>query len=269
MTDLLDQLRARDPIERPIAIVAAHPDDETIGLGACLERMRRLRIVHLTDGAPRDLADARRQGFDDWKAYAAAREQELQCALYALGAADAERLSYGYPDQQALFHAAEIVDRLARDIAGMAAVFTHAYEHGHPDHDTAALAVVLACEKLAEAGGKPPERFEFPSYQMRDGGPVFGAFWPDENCSETAIDLNGAELARKVEALACFVTQRATLAAFPLSPERVRRAPAYDFTRPAPPRAAVYESWGFTMTSEAWRQQTQALLNRKALQPCP
>jgi len=45
--------------------VVAHPDDETVGAGALLDRLDDVVVVHVTDGAPRDLADARSAG---WRA---------------------------------------------------------------------------------------------------------------------------------------------------------------------------------------------------------
>ena len=54
-------------------IVVAHPDDETIGLGAQLGRFEDALLVHLTDGAPRDGEDARNYGFASVADYAAAR----------------------------------------------------------------------------------------------------------------------------------------------------------------------------------------------------
>ena len=66
-------------------MVVAHPDDETVGAGATLPLFRRLLLVHATDGAPRDLADARAVGFADAAGYAAARRRELDAALAAGG----------------------------------------------------------------------------------------------------------------------------------------------------------------------------------------
>ena len=56
-------LRRRTPIGEPVAIVVAHPDDETIAAGASLPLLRTLTLVHVTDGAPARLQDARAAGF--------------------------------------------------------------------------------------------------------------------------------------------------------------------------------------------------------------
>jgi LmbE family N-acetylglucosaminyl deacetylase len=247
----LDRLRAGAPVERPVALVVAHPDDETVALGSRLAGFRRLTLIHLTDGAPRDLADARRSGFADWHGYAAAREAELDRALACLGAAPAVERRYRIADQQAILALDAIVDRLTHDLAGVAAVVTHPFEHGHPDHDTAALAVTLACAALARRGD-PPERYEFAGYHLGEAGPVFGRFRDDPACPEVLIEPAEAERARKRDAIACFATQAAMLAHFPLSPERLRPAPAYDFARP--PGDSFYDRFGWDMTAAGWRR---------------
>src|SRR5947199_10702203 len=68
-----------------VAIVVAHPDDETIGIGAQLPRLPNGLVVVVTDGAPRDGADAQAHGFSGWQDYAAARENELEAALAEAG----------------------------------------------------------------------------------------------------------------------------------------------------------------------------------------
>jgi LmbE family N-acetylglucosaminyl deacetylase len=90
---VLRALAARQPIDLPIAVAVAHPDDETIGLGPFLHLFRRVRLIHVTDGAPRDLGDAHAAGFATCQAYAAARRQELRAALTAGGVAGVEALT--------------------------------------------------------------------------------------------------------------------------------------------------------------------------------
>ncbi len=51
---ILARLAAGGPIAERVMIVVAHPDDETIGLGAQLRRFEDALLVHVTDGAPRD-----------------------------------------------------------------------------------------------------------------------------------------------------------------------------------------------------------------------
>ncbi|HEX2150779.1 MAG TPA: PIG-L family deacetylase, partial [Stellaceae bacterium] len=116
-------------------IVVAHPDDETIGLGAQLSRFNDLLLVHVTDGAPRDGDDARNYGFASIAGYAAARQAELAAALHAGNADRLRRLNLGIPDKQAWQDLARLARRIAELLRAEepASVFTHAYEGGHPD----------------------------------------------------------------------------------------------------------------------------------------
>jgi LmbE family N-acetylglucosaminyl deacetylase len=164
---ILARLAAGDCVAERIVIIVAHPDDETIGLGAQLGRFDDALLVHVTDGAPRDGEDARNYGFASVADYAAARQAELAAALRAGGAARLRGLVLGIPDKEAGHDLAG----LARRIAGMlraeaaACVFTHAYEGGHPDHDSAAFAVHAACRLAAS----PPAIIEMPFYHRSDG----------------------------------------------------------------------------------------------------
>jgi LmbE family N-acetylglucosaminyl deacetylase len=252
--DVLEALRAGAPIERSMALVVAHPDDETVGLGSRLNRIADLRIVHLTDGAPRDLVDARMNGHSEWRDYARARAQELDGAISALGADHARRIGYAYPDQESIFHVVDAARRLCVDLDGVEIVVTHPYEHGHPDHDTCAMATHLARDWLGTRG-RAPMLLEFASYHLAYGKGVPGYFWSEPGRPEFRVEMTDEDVRRKRAAVACHRTQLRLLSRYPIEREIVRAAPDYDFSRPAPPGEAVYDRFGWAITSAIWRAE--------------
>ena len=247
---MLAALLERRPVDEPVALVVAHPDDETLAAGGSLHLFRRLLLVHVTDGAPRRLGDAAREGFDSPAAYAAARAAELDAAL-ALSGATPERVFLGIADQEATGAVPAITARLGALCAerGIRSVLTHCYEGGHPDHDAVAMAM--------HAAG--PEVFEFAGYHADAEGRFEPQMFLEPSPSGTGLNeavvaLDEADLTRKRAMLACFQTQRDILSRFEPTIERFRRATSYDFGRPPHPGRLLYEEWGW-MTGTAWRER--------------
>src|SRR5205814_1399138 len=110
--EILARLAARRRIGHRVVVVAAHPDDETIGLGAQLQRLDDALLVHVTDGAPRDGHDAAVYGFATLADYEAARRRELAAALTKGGADHLRTLSLGIVDQEAMHHLPSLARQL-------------------------------------------------------------------------------------------------------------------------------------------------------------
>lgn len=219
-----------------ILIVAAHPDDETIGASAWLGGEHEVIVVHATDGAP--LASRwRPPGAGDRQAYACVRRSEAERAL---ALARAGRVALGFADQETPYALPALIAAVAAQLARWTpeVVITHAYEGGHPDHDSVAFAVARAT-----AAARGPRVLEMALYHGAPGELVVGDFVAAPSPPPLALD--DAALARRRAMLACYTSQQATLAPFvPLAHERFRPAPRYDFTLPPHSGPLWYERHG-------------------------
>ncbi len=249
-----------------LLVVLAHPDDEVLALGARLERLAESRILTLTDGAPRDGADARRHGFPSLAAYRAGREAELVAALAHAGLPAS--LAAPFPSIPAVAdqEASRNLVRLTRGIGAVLATFapevvlTHPYEGGHPDHDACAFAVHTALylrTGMLETHPPAPLLIEAPFYHADGhGGMRTGAFldrpgaerWP-----AVTFTLSPEEQANKQARLACFPSQAETLCQFGRERELFRIAPRYCFTQPPHDGRLFYEFFSWGMTGERFR----------------
>lgn len=264
--------RAPEPACPPnVLVVAAHPDDEVIGLGSRLSRLRRVTVLHVTDGAPRESRWWGAPHLASRKEYARVRREELTAALALAGIGEKHQRSLGIPDQEASSDLSGLALRVAEVLTGLApdVILTHAYEGGHPDHDATTFAVHAARRIIEPSGGgkRLPLIIEFTSYHGRQNGaggmgmatcefiPATGVGAP-----EVQVALTAAEGDLKRRMLAAFATQRETLSAFGVDVERFRAAPAYDFTTPPHGGALYYESFDWGCTGEEWRTSASKAL---------
>jgi LmbE family N-acetylglucosaminyl deacetylase len=253
----LQSLRRR--IEEPheqslrLAVLAAHPDDETIGASALLARFPQSLIIYLTDGAPRDrnlwppgMAGEREQ-------YAAVRRREAAEALGHAGVSEKQIFWLGGVDQEAIFEARALALKLTEFVRThrVELLITHPYEGGHPDHDAAALIAQHAMTILGEASCA---RSEMTSYHARDGQCVTGEFLGEDCSSEIVFELSQRDCKRKRQMMDAYTSQRQVLGNFPVLSERLRSAPKYDFSHAPHEGKLWYECMQWPTTGERWRE---------------
>jgi LmbE family N-acetylglucosaminyl deacetylase len=251
--------------ERPAMIVAAHPDDEVIGLSTRLSAFNRLRaIVHITDGAPRNGSDITNAGKSTWQEYADLRRAELNSALEEARCKAEQTPCFWCPDQRALNRIASHARRLASLFERLRPhhVFTHPYEGGHPDHDAVAASVHCAAALIRSSGLTPPLILEFASYHASPSGLECECFLDHVGVPIRDRELGAEQRTAKQRLFRCYRSQQDTLAWFPIKREPIRLAPAYDFSSPPHEGQLLYESFGWGFTGTKWCRVAAAGLRK-------
>lgn len=142
---LFPPLLPKEPIEAPVLVLAAHPDDEVIAAGGMIAWHRargdRVVVVHVTDGALGD-PDAR---FGD---IAEVRRSEGREALRRLGVEEMRTL--GYPDGQLPEQLARLVPELRALFAEVQprTLYSFFFTEAHRDHRALAWSVAEASDAL-------------------------------------------------------------------------------------------------------------------------
>jgi LmbE family N-acetylglucosaminyl deacetylase len=262
---ILDRLVAESPAGASpprTAIVVAHPDDEAIGAGALMRELPDLVVAHVTDGAPKPVDAARRNGHGTREEYARARREEVVSALGLVGIAARQIKCLGFVDGEAALRLVEVsyavaglLDELRPEV-----VLTHPYEGGHTDHDATAFAVHLACGVLRREGVSAPIVLELTSYHNRGGRRVHADFLPHWGVPARRVDLSPDAQLLKARMFRYFTTQQKVLGAFPLDVERFRLAPRYVFTAPPHDGVLDYERHFSGMSGAEWRANAEKAL---------
>jgi LmbE family N-acetylglucosaminyl deacetylase len=212
----------------------------------------------LTDGAPHDPCFWSPDAKGTREDYANIRWNEAKAAMALMNISPERILCLGGVDQDAIHGLPVLVPRFVELLREQQPdiVVTHPYEGGHPDHDTAALITHLGAKGLLRGGHKPATIVEMTSYHLRDSRCVTGEFLATNGTAppELAVELLPEEQEIKKKMIACYHSQRLVLEAYPLSAERFRLAPEYDFSRPAHPGKLWYECLRWPITGERWRE---------------
>jgi LmbE family N-acetylglucosaminyl deacetylase len=180
--------------QRPVVVVAAHPDDEVLGIGGLLAALARhgadVRLVWATDG------EASHPGSTAEPAgrLASIRRSESAVAAERLGLAAAPRLHLGLRDGSLARHEDELAERLGDQVEAGDVVLAPWSGDGHPDHEACGRAAGRVAQNLLEY-------------------PVWAWHWagPDDDRVPWArarrVDLDDATRERKAAAVRCFRSQ--------------------------------------------------------------
>jgi N-acetylglucosamine malate deacetylase 2 len=221
-------------------VLVAHPDDEAVGCGVLLQRIRDPIVVFATDGAPR--SDYFWQAYGSRENYSQVRCREAEQALAAVRVHHCHYLveSNRVADQELFLNLqcsfASLADLIEMEIPD--AILTLAYEGGHPDHD--------CCAFLASVAGY---RYELPVWEVplyhRSGDRVVR----QKFLSGGGLPLFASpeELARKRNMFAAYKSQAHVVAEFAAEFESVRPMHNYDFTCAPHTGVLNYEAWRWPM----------------------
>lgn len=231
--------------ERRTLVIAPHPDDEALGLGAYLQRHRAGALVFLTDGVPREPRFySSDQPYVSPEAYRAERQAEAKkvaARFYRIAPGQLHFLNA--PDMECIERLCALeaaLMRIAEDLRPCA-IWSPAYEGGHPDHDVAAFLAARLARRLRV------DHWEYALYHYYHGFQQL-IFLGDGPVITRALTLE--EMAYKKRLLATYASQTHTLRQFRTNVERYRRAPGYDYSRRPVTGPTMYEVWQFPITPE-------------------
>ncbi|MCR8632412.1 PIG-L deacetylase family protein [Paenibacillus radicis (ex Xue et al. 2023)] len=212
-----------------VLIIAAHPDDETIGMGLSIIQKKKLgqevNVVVAVDGG-------KEEGTPNRETRVNRRMEESKSALRLAGLKDQEMIYLKYPDTNVSHSIEELYNDLLKIMKekNPDEVYIQAWEAGNIDHDAVHFAAAQAAKSL-----KILERtYEFTEYnalhqpKLRNPQGIGFAALTDlpgikVNASEEDINLKNKMLAQ--------YSSEGALSIFRDWPELYRQLPAHDYLK--------------------------------------
>ncbi len=187
----LRSLPAWEPPMRPTLVLAPHPDDETLGAGGLIAKLRAqdvpVTVVAITDGE---------KAYADTPHGDRVRVPEQETALARLGVLPARIHRLRLPDANVTAHEEELVDALSDLLAPGMHLIAPWPQDFHPDHEAAGR----AAERVAHRFGLDLSFYLF--WTWHRGRPELL-----QNLPMVKLPLSEGERARKLHALDAHASQ--------------------------------------------------------------
>lgn len=192
-----------EPPHSPAVIVVPHPDDETLGAGGMIARLRscgvKVTVVAVTDGE---------NAYPDTANLGEVREREQSVALDRLGVGPDHVRRLRFPDSGVAAREQDLIDLLLPVVSSDVHIVAPWQKDFHPDHE--------ACGRAAEAVAK-----------IKEAQLTFYFFWTWHRGTPALLDglrlvsfpLTAKERGAKHDALLCHQSQLKHSSGSPILPE--------------------------------------------------